>query len=101
MSFFVPLELFKHDVLDYDLVVNGDVQQTIHTQELQSYEQHHQPRDLHCLCLNDEMPDHSTIEDLQHLVGEAELNTESGDISRIIEFQDDVSQVKYCDMWRK
>lgn len=86
-------ELLKHDVLGHDLMINNEIQQTVHTQELQSYEHHH-ASDLQCLCLNDELPDQSTMDDLQNLVGEAELNTENGDISRIIEFHDDdVSKV--------
>lgn len=74
-------------MLGHDLVVNNGAQVT-NTQNVQNFEQH-QARELHSLCLNDELTDHSTIDDLQHLVGQTELNTEGNEINRMIEFQED------------
>lgn len=47
-----------------------------------------QAQEFHCLGLSDELPDHSAIQELENLVDEAHLNTESNDISKIIQYHD-------------
>lgn len=71
-------ELLRHEVLGNDFMpVNG-------TQQMQMA-----PQDFQCLNLPDELSDHqAVIQDLENLVGEAEMKTENNDISKIIEFHE-------------